>query len=552
MRLGIGGGRMIGVVASAADSRVVEEFFELFKTPWEPAVPNRHYQVLLATEAWRPNTFDAEIVLLYASAETDTDRDCAVGVTPLHGGSDVEVGGTRFPLYTGAAAFAGQATAPPILAVDGRAVAYQHRTPAGMVWRIGYDLFREVEFLLTEGQPPSQAPSPTLEMHIALLRRLLIASGVTFAEIPPCPDGSDFICCLTHDIDFFGIRRHKFDRTLAGFVARASVKTTADVIRGRLPVASAARNWTALLSLPLVFLNVIADFWHPFADYARVEAGPRSTFFLVPFKGRPGIAPDGTIAAARAVSYQIADVRDEARSAAAAGSELAVHGIDAWRDSTAGRAELRELTSVTGRETAGVRMHWLYLNRESPRHFEAAGFEYDSSWGYNEAVGYRAGTSQVFRLLESDDLMELPLSIMDSALFYPTRMGLSEQDAMQRCRAIIFHARQLGGTVVINWHDRSLAPERLWGDFYRQLLQEIESGDRVWFTTAGQAVRWFRWRRSFRFTAEPNSGRVTVHATSPALACPPARLRIHRPAVTPGSAVEEHRLDGRRPVELEL
>ena len=45
----------------------------------------------------------------------------------------------------------------------------------------------------------------------------------------------------------------------------------------------------ALLSLPLVFLGLVPDFWRPFDDYARVEEGTRSTFFLVPFKGRPGV-----------------------------------------------------------------------------------------------------------------------------------------------------------------------------------------------------------------------------------------------------------------------
>ena len=41
-------------------------------------------------------------------------------------------------------------------------------------------------------------------------------------------------------------------------------------------------------------------------------------------------------------------------------------------------------------------MHWLYFGDDSPKTLEAAGFDYDSTCGYNDAVGYRAGTSQVF------------------------------------------------------------------------------------------------------------------------------------------------------------
>ena len=52
--------------------------------------------------------------------------------------------------------------------------------------------------------------------------------------------------------------------------------------------------------------------------------------------------------------------------------------------------------------TAGVQDALaLFLLPESPRQLEAAGFDYDSTWGYNNAVGYRPGTSQVFRLPET-------------------------------------------------------------------------------------------------------------------------------------------------------
>jgi len=39
-----------------------------------------------------------------------------------------------------------------------------------------------VRHLLQVGQPADRARTPTLELHIALLRQLLIDAGVTFAE----------------------------------------------------------------------------------------------------------------------------------------------------------------------------------------------------------------------------------------------------------------------------------------------------------------------------------------------------------------------------------
>ena len=40
---------MIGVLSNAAEARAVEEFFELFKTPWEFFVPGRRYDLLVST-----------------------------------------------------------------------------------------------------------------------------------------------------------------------------------------------------------------------------------------------------------------------------------------------------------------------------------------------------------------------------------------------------------------------------------------------------------------------------------------------------------------------
>jgi hypothetical protein len=530
---------MIGVTGNPVHLAVAEEFFELFKTPWERAVPFRKYSVVLSTDG-RPENVDAELLLLYGSAPSVFDRDAGVSVEALAGPTDVSWAEFTFPVYGGLSVF-GRNAEPGTLTAAGRPAEYRHQAGGQLVWRIGYDLFGEVGLLLTQGQPPAKALAPTLELHIELLRHNLVESGVSFMEILARPNGYDFICCLTHDVDFVGLRHHRFDRTLGGFIARASFGTLADLARRRRTIGEAARNWLALASLPLVFLGLARDPWSPFDDYATTEDGRRSTFFLVPFKGRPGLAPDGKVDSRRAVAYDVTEIGDEARQAVARGNELSVHGIDAWRDSRAGQAEMTQLMSVTGQKTVGVRMHWLYFAGDSPERLEQAGFDYDSTWGYNDAVGFRAGTSQVFRLSGTERLLELPLLIMDSALFYPGRMGLSREDALDRCRRIVADVRRFGGTLVINWHDRSLAPERLWGKSYKALLNEVETGNRAWFATAVEAVDWFRWRRSVRFTQDAGATQVTVTAPAARTVLPAGTIAIHRPGV----AVESQRVDAR-------
>lgn len=523
---------VIGVAVKPEDLPVAEEFFELFKAPWEPAVPGRKYDVILAADM-PVSAFDASSFVIYGATAHDVDELAGVRIERRPFPIEATRGTRSLPLYDHVCVFDGlrsQAT-PGFLRVSDVSADYRCTSGGAFIHRIGYDLFREVRHLLTHGQPASRAGEPTLDRHIELLRDVLLDLGVAFVEIVPRPGKFDFACCLTHDVDFCGIRRHGLDRTMLGFVARASIGTVIDLVRSRRTIADAVRNWVALVSLPLVFLRLRPDFWDPFADYTVADRGHVSTFFLIPFRHTPG-APglnqhqnDG-----RAVSYQASDVRDQAQVVAAAGSELAVHGIDAWHSTEAARAEMAELSAITGGSVPGVRMHWLfYDDARSPERLEAAGFEYDSTCGFNDAVGFRAGTSQVFRPLSRRRLLELPLSIMDSALFFPGRMGLRPDEAKPLCGAIVDHARRAGGTVVINWHDRSLAPERLWNAAYDELLNEVERDDRAWFTTARNAVRWYDWRRSIRFDAT-DDGAVVVDGPAVPAGLPGARVVVHRPS----------------------
>jgi hypothetical protein len=533
---------MIGILTEPAYHDVVGEFFELFKTPWEPAVKGRRYRVVLATND-DVDQVNADVLFLFDAKENGLDQAMGINGTWWPGPVCIEWGRFRYPVYRGVRLFEPDKQ-KGLVNLEGRPVERSFQCEGRVVRRIGYHLFEEVQYLLKEGQPTTYAFTPALDIHIDLLRHLLMESKVPFVEVPPSPRGYDCVCCLTHDVDFFGIRRHLFDRTMAGFLYRASFGTMIDLIRGRRPLAEACRNWWAFLSLPLVFLRVLPDFWHPFQDYAKVEDRKTSTFFLVPYKGKAGVAPDGSLNKWRATSYGIEDIQDDVKTAAAGGSELAIHGIDAWRDADAGQEELNQLAVHAGQKAAGVRMHWLYFDGESPKKLEKAGFSYDSTCGYNEAVGYRAGTSQPFCPIGCSVLMELPMSIMDSALFSSGRMGLTFNHAMPLCRRIVDHAKRAGGALVINWHDRSLAPERLLGRFYGELLKEIREGGRVWFARALEAVEWFRWRRSIRFHRSDSSEKnERIEIAVPPMTGMGALLYIHRVG-TSGIETEAMPIDG--------
>jgi peptidoglycan/xylan/chitin deacetylase (PgdA/CDA1 family) len=393
--------------------------------------------------------------------------------------------------------------------------------------RCGYDLFGEVAFLLTEGQPSAHASVPTLDRHIALVRSWLVQSAIDVVELPPTPPGCDLLATLTHDIDFLGIRRHTRDRTLLGFLYRASIGSLRDVFQGRRTVLELLRNWLALVSLPLVYAGVVEDFWLPFRRYVEADAPGRSTFFVVPFRDRPGMGPDDQVEAARAVPYAASEIAGELRHLADHGHEIAVHGIDAWRDSDLGRAELAVIRDATGSSDAGVRMHWLYFDAGSFSALEEAGFSYDATFGYNDTIGFRAGTAQVFAPLGAKRLLELPLQVQDTALLYPTRMHLRPAEALAACGDLIAEVAEHGGVATISWHERSLSPERLWGRVYAGVLGLLRARNAD-VRTAGEVVAWFRARRDIRL----EGAHLDIDALTPAAPAtgdPTAlRVRIHR------------------------
>jgi hypothetical protein len=226
----------------------------------------------------------------------------------------------------------------------------------------------------------------------------------------------------------------------------------------------------------------------------------------------------------------VTDIKPQLEKIMSAGCEVSLHGLDAWLDSDSGSEERETLFKSSGTRETGVRMHWLYFNEESPAALDRAGFSYDSSFGYNQTVGFKAGTAQAFRPVGTANLLELPLHVMDTALFYPNYLDLSEKEAEEVVWKMIDATERFGGALTINWHDRSIAPERLWNDFYVKLLEELKRRG-AWLPTAANAVAWFKVRRSASFRAvRAGSGKIKfVVSVKGASHLPGLRVRVHQP-----------------------
>ena len=144
----------------------------------------------------------APLVIIYGRGQTVFDKANSFQVTSCEKWRTLSYKGQRLPLCGDLVTFPNRNE--EVLRDE------ESGLPAGVIEhrgsytlaRIGYDVFREMRFLLTEGQPAENAGIPTLEIHIAVLRDMMVRSGIPFLEVPPVPSGYTFMACLSHESGF--------------------------------------------------------------------------------------------------------------------------------------------------------------------------------------------------------------------------------------------------------------------------------------------------------------------------------------------------------------
>src|SRR4029453_10086645 len=178
---------MLGVISDPTEESAVREFFELFKIPWEFYRNQRQYQVVLCTGDAKPEPSSTRLLILYASEETEFDVRLKIETRLYDHETNLSLSAGSLPLYGSHATFLHRGTKVLSSEDPGKTVGFVDRLEHRLFASVGYDLFREVQCLLTRGQPPANAGTPTLELHIAFLRDLIVGCGIPLVEIPPLP-----------------------------------------------------------------------------------------------------------------------------------------------------------------------------------------------------------------------------------------------------------------------------------------------------------------------------------------------------------------------------
>ncbi len=319
--------------------------------------------------------------------------------------------------------------------------------------------------------------------------------GDRFTPIPRWPNGADYAIVLSHDVD------------------RPLSRPTADHYKLRVVRDLRAQQFVAASrSIAGYFKNVLLrgdsglqsasdpnfgfDKWMAFEQTLKTK----SAFYVAVRHS----AEEG--AAWEEVNYDFKHpaIIDRLRFLTDSGWEVGLHASIACQSEPHRFAIERQLLSdAVGKEVRGLRHHYWALDPVKPqrtlKQHADAGFDYDSSLGFNDAPGFRSGLAWPFNPIDGEalrflDIFQLPPTLMDGGIFY-TSPTTSEGEA-----AIHNHIRSvaaIGGAVVFNWHVAQQNPIRLSGagPALVRVLSQLSGDSAVYWATPEEVVDWWSERR---------------------------------------------------------
>jgi peptidoglycan/xylan/chitin deacetylase (PgdA/CDA1 family) len=201
----------------------------------------------------------------------------------------------------------------------------------------------------------------------------------------------------------------------------------------------------------------------------------------------------------RRFRYDIEDLEleNELGSIVDKGWEVGLHGgYYAYNDLEEMEKEKKRLEKVLGKDVIGYRNHYLKFNVPDTWELLAkAGFKYDTTFGYNDMVGFRNGMCHPFKPfnLNSDkeiDILEIPLIIMDGALFGYSN---SFEEVWETAKRLIDTVDRYNGVLTLLWHNNVFnCPFReKWSKMYEKILGYCYVKN-AWMTSGEEICGWWQ------------------------------------------------------------
>lgn len=317
------------------------------------------------------------------------------------------------------------------------------------------DLVHELCSVL-RGTPPSDSATPSLESRVmeflAALERSSVERGGFFVRKARWPGAAPLAVCLTHDVDNIERPWEHIEKVKGRFSA-------VDLQKARKGLMSLYNN-----------IDLIRE--------REAAEGFRSSFYLM------------------SAEYPLEKVRAAARRLHAKGWEVGLHGDFGTHDSAEHMAKAVErLTDGVGVRPRGVREHYLRFDfGKSWRVMEGAGFDYDTTVGTNDRLGFKLGLATPFHPPDEEwrplRLLELPLSLMDTTLW--GYLKKTEGEGLEDVGRSMGAVEGVEGLFTLLWHQEAVRMRG--GRVYWKVLRRLGRRKGIFVASGAEVARWWRAR----------------------------------------------------------
>jgi len=268
------------------------------------------------------------------------------------------------------------------------------------------------------------------------------------------PRRARFVVVLTHDIDHLRMEK-----------SYALVSAAKSIMRGRF--FNACRRLAGMFIKnydPLLNLKQIIDI--------EAQFNAKSTFFYL------------------VNSKNFGELIDEANFIIDKGWEIGLHtGYFSYNDPLNISNEKKLLENALGFRIRGVRNHFLRFSVPSSWEVLSQFFEYDSTYGYADHVGFRNGMCHPFKPCTLDgkiiNIWEIPLTVMDTTFF--KYMDADTREAFEWIKLLVKEVEKVRGVITLLWHNTTF-DEIMYNDYarlYRVLLRYFKEQG-AWLTNCGE------------------------------------------------------------------
>ena len=243
------------------------------------------------------------------------------------------------------------------------------------------------------------------------------------------PENKKFAVVLTHDIDDIKISNYHVLRSLIPFPPNRDFLGFIPILSERLKGnKSSYNNFKQILQL-------------------EEKYNAKSTFYFLTKNN--DIFGD---------KYEIEDIREDICFILDNQFEIGLHtSYYAYNKLEEIKIEKEKLEKITGSKIKGVRNHLLRFSiPDSWEILSNAGFTYDTTLGYHDAIGFRNGMCHPFKPFnpvtnKQINILEIPLCISDVALF--SFMKKNAKNSWEIIKKTIDAIERWGGVLTILWHN---------------------------------------------------------------------------------------------------